>query len=60
MSKLADLKKAAEDKLASVHADVLSYVNALESKVSANKYTVYAACGLAIILVVVIWHFTHK
>lgn len=37
MSKLQDLKKAAADKLATVPADVMTYVTALESKVKLNS-----------------------
>lgn len=56
MSRLDDLKKAAADKLATVHQDVVNYVSALESKVQANKTTWYtigaAVCLVAILLIV--------
>lgn len=58
MSKLDDLKKAAEDKLATVHADVVAYVSALETKIATNKFWLYG--GGAVLVLFVIWVVFHK
>ena len=57
MGKLADLKSAAESKLATVHADVTAYISALESKVASNRLTFYTAGAVVLFIVIaIVWH----
>lgn len=61
MSKLKDLKAAATAKLANVHADVLTYVSALESKVQSNTNVWYGvvAAGAIVVLLLIVHHLKH-
>lgn len=62
MNKLANLKKAAADKLAAVHQDVTTYISALKDKMQSNKnvwYGVGAAVAVVVILLIV-YHLKHS
>lgn len=61
MSKLADLKKLAADKLATVHDDVTNYVTALEGKVQSNRNVAYgiAAAVAVVVILLFVHHLKH-
>lgn len=55
--KLADLKAAATAKLATVHADVSSYVSALDTSVKANKFWIAGGSAMGFILGYLVGHY---
>ena len=50
MGLLQQLKGAATTKLGSVHADVMAYIQALESRVAGNRYWIIGGSALGFVL----------